>query len=166
MHLRQNYDKLQIDWQNALIEIRNTFVQTELPVLYAIEKDCFSEEFRWTEQGFREEVLLAHTKNNVWIVEQDGRIVGFLLANENKGKGHIATVNVANDHRRRGLAFKLITGCEDELKKRGFKEIWLEVSTDNAPAIILYLTMGYKITSWKRHYYRMYSHALEMSKKL
>ena len=146
--------------------IRNTFGLEEIPALYEIEKECFTEEFRWTEGGFREEILLAHTTNNVWIVEEDGRIVGFLLANENKSKGHIATVNIAKEYRRRGLAFKLITSCESELKSRKFKEITLEVSVENAPAIILYLTMGYKITGWKRHYYRMYSHALEMSKRL
>jgi ribosomal-protein-alanine acetyltransferase len=146
--------------------IRNTFETGEIPSLYEIEKECFTEEFRWTEQGFREEVMIAHAKNNIWIVEQDGRIVGFLLTNENKNRGHIATVNISKEYRRRGLAFKLITSCEGELKKRGFKEIMLEVSVENAPAIILYLAMGYKITGWKRHYYRMYSHALEMSKKL
>lgn len=148
-----------------MVVIRNKFSPDELPALYEVEKECFSKEFRWAEPIFRKELSLALPKNNVWVCEVDGKIAGFLLAAEERGRGHIETVNIGKKYRRQGLATKLIAACEKEFKRRGYKEMKLEVHTDN-PAQVLYFHLGYRITYVKRHYYGMYSHALRMLKQL
>lgn len=149
-----------------MFKIRTTLEDSELPALYEIERECFTKEFRWSQRLFYKEVKAAAAKGNLYISEiQGGRVAGYLLAAEESGKAHIETVNIRLIHRRKGVASMLISACEADMKKRGFKEIKLEVHTDN-PAFILYFNLGYRVTAFKRHYYRLNSHALSMSKPL
>ncbi len=133
--------------------------------MYEIEKECFSGGFRWGRKVFAEMLLSASKKNNVWIAEEDGKIVGFLLANERGNKGQIETVDIPTAARRRGIASELIKFCEMEFQKRGRTEVTLEVHTEN-PAQLLYFNLGYRVVSFRRHYYGLHCHALTMAKKL
>lgn len=148
-----------------MFTIRNTFEDSELPVLYEIEKECFTKEFRWAEPIFKRTMLAARKQGHVWIAYISGRIAGFLLAGQEAGRANIETVNIPKVHRRKGIASKLIAACEKDMKKRGFKEIKLEVWTEN-PAQVLYFQLEYRVSGFKRNYYRLRSHAITMSKKL
>jgi ribosomal protein S18 acetylase RimI-like enzyme len=133
--------------------------------LYAIECECFEPEFRWTERVFRKALLDARKKGYVWVATISGRIAGFLLAGKENGKASIETVNIPKVHRRKGVASKLIMACERGMDSRGFKEIKLEVWTEN-PAFIVYWNLGYRVNGFRRNYYRLHAHAISMSKKL
>lgn len=148
-----------------LFTIRDTFEDADLPVLYEIEKECFSKEFRWAEPVFKKTMLAARRQKHVWIAFIGTKIVGYLLAGEDNGKAHIETVNVARVHRGKGIATKLIHACERDMKRRGFKDVRLEVWTEN-PAQILYFQLGYRVNGFKRNYYRLHAHAVSMAKKL
>jgi ribosomal protein S18 acetylase RimI-like enzyme len=56
---------------------------------------------------------------------------------------HLQDVEVARDHRRRGVAKALIAAAEREARDRGFSCIRVSVSVDNEPAQALYRTCGY-----------------------
>jgi len=152
--------------------IRTTFEDDELPALYEIEKECFTEEFRWSERVMKRALLSArdadpqkNPRNYVWIATISGRLAGYLLAGTEDGEVTIETVNIPKRARRKGVASRLIAACEKDMAKRGFKEITLEVSTDN-PAQVLYFNLGYRVIGFLRHYYKHGFHALTMSKKL
>ncbi len=144
---------------------RNSLDPEELPSLYAIERECFTKEFRWSQAIYDKALLSASKKNNVWVAEETGRIMGFLLADKEFGKGYIDTVDVSPKARGRGVATKLIGMYETAAKKRGLTEIKLEVSTEN-PAQVLYFNLGYRVTAFRRHYYKLHKHALTMGKKI
>jgi ribosomal protein S18 acetylase RimI-like enzyme len=148
-----------------MFTIRNQYDDGELPLLYEIEKECFSKEFRWSEPVFNKTLRAAREKGHVWVAYIDGRLCGFLLAGEEDIKAHIETVNIPRVHRRKGIASKLIDRCERDMKARSFKEIKLEVYTEN-PAQILYFNLGYRVCGFRRNYYRLHHHAISMSKKL
>src|SRR5271157_4800998 len=133
-----------------MLTIRDSFEDGELPVLYQIEVECFTKEFRWMETVFKRALTSARKNGFVWVAYIGGRVAGYLLAGED---------------RRKGIASKLIAVCEREMKKRGYKEIKLEVHVDN-PAQILYFNMGYRVNGFKRNYYKIKEHAISMSKKL
>lgn len=148
-----------------MFTIRNQYDDGELPLLYEIEKECFDKQFRWTERVFKKSLEYARTNGNVWVAYISGKLCGFLLAGEENGKAHIETVNIPRIHRRKGIASKLIAACERDMKKRGMKDIRLEVYVEN-PAQILYFNLGYRVSGFKRNYYRLHHHAVSMTKKL
>jgi ribosomal-protein-alanine N-acetyltransferase len=148
-----------------LFTIRNSFGDGELPVLYEIEKECFSKEFRWAEPIFKQEMQAARKLNLVWVAYIGDRIAGFLIAAVENGKINIETCNVSRLHRRKGVASRLIAVCEKASKQRGYKDMKLEVWTEN-PAQVLYFELGYRACGFKRNYYRLNAHAISMTKKL
>jgi ribosomal protein S18 acetylase RimI-like enzyme len=81
---------------------RNSLDPTELPDLYEIEKGCFKAPFLWSRATFDKSLLTAAKKNNVWIAEENDKIIGFLLADKEFGKGYIDTVDVSPKARSRG----------------------------------------------------------------
>jgi len=148
-----------------VLTIRDTFEDGELPVLYQIEIECFDKEFRWVNSVFKRAVLAARKEGFIWVAYIGDRVAGYLLAGQESGKCHIETVNISKIHRRKGIASKLIAVCEREMKKRGYKEVRLEVHVDN-PAQLLYFHLGYRVNGFKRNYYKMKEHAISMTKKL
>jgi hypothetical protein len=42
-----------------MFTIRNQYDDGELPLLYEIEKECFTKEFRWTEKVFKKTLEYA-----------------------------------------------------------------------------------------------------------
>lgn len=111
--------------------------------LYEIEKQCFSYE------AFSKQQLayLLTDYNTVGLVARvNDEIAGFVLARIDieKGRsfGHILTVNVAPNYRRKGIAQRLLTEIEVLLKEKGVKECRLEVREDNIAAVNLYQSSG------------------------
>jgi ribosomal-protein-alanine N-acetyltransferase len=70
-----------------------------------------------------------------------------------EGTGHITTIGVSPEHRRRGLAQRLLAFVEDALRKRKIHTVFLEVRTDNLPAQALYRRFDYAIVQRLPKYY-------------
>lgn len=158
--------------------IRTLFKQEELPLLYEIEKECFSSSFRWNKTEFAAQL----SKHNVWIIEDEfpdetfidvhgvsrggkTNIVGFLVAKIFRGVAYILTVEVPEKYRGRGYGAALVAACEKDYKRRGFKFIRLEVFTDN-PAQVMYFKLGYRVNGFKQDFYEKGKSAIAMAKTL
>ncbi|HEX4949274.1 MAG TPA: N-acetyltransferase [Blastocatellia bacterium] len=84
----------------------------------------------------------------------DGKMVAFAIGViEEDGVGHITTIGVSPDHRRRGLAKIMLLSIEQGFAVRGATTVRLEVRTDNNGARQLYEQIGYTITQRMRRYY-------------
>lgn len=87
-------------------------------------------------------------------VSASGNMVGFIFIMINEsGIGHITTVGVAPEHRRRGLAGRLLQQAERALRNRGIGTLSLEVRVGNKPAQDLYRNFGYAIVQRLNEYY-------------
>ena len=122
--------------------------------LYEIEKQCFKEE------AFSKQQIsyLLEDYNAVSLLARiDREIVGFIIGRVNliwnRPEGHIITIDVASNYRRKGIAHKLMSETEAVFKTQGAKECKLEVREDNIAALGLYMKLGYKKTSLLKHYY-------------
>jgi ribosomal protein S18 acetylase RimI-like enzyme len=88
----------------------------------------------------------------VWV--SDGRIVGnvTLLSTRVYGRFLVANVAVHPNYRRRGIALALMRAVEEAVQARKGRVILLQVVKDNAPAINLYQSIGYRslgnMTTW------------------
>ena len=68
-------------------------------------------------------------------------------------KGHVISIAVLPQARRRGLGLKLMQLALSEMKKMDASECYLEVRCSNNPAIDLYEGMGFQIIKTLKKYY-------------
>jgi len=126
--------------------------------------------FRGSETYNREtfEYLLREPKVLAYqVVTADSDIVGFVFVLVNKGQiAHITTIAVAPEHRKRGLARKLLVYAEEALAAKNFESIVLEVRVSNYPAQNLYSDRDFVIIQKLSSYYNDGEDAFLMSKSL
>lgn len=139
---------------------------THLDRLFEIEQQCF------TKEAFsRQQISYLITDYNTinLVAKINNEIVGFTIlqleSEDDSTFGHIITLNVASNFRRKGVAQKLLQEMESILKSRGITECRLEVRQDNAVAIKLYENLGYKEISVLDRYYGK-AHGLYLKKTL
>ena len=80
--------------------------------------------------------------------------------------GHVTTVGVAPEHRRRHLAKRLMHEVEEGFRKRHVRLVRLEVRTLNVAAQKLYESLGYTVTQKLPKYYSNGGDGLLMLKSL
>ena len=114
---------------------------------------CFKNGENYTRHTFA--YLLGDPKTLSYrVVTPNGEMVGFVfvLIGEN-GSGHLTTIGVAPEHRRRGLANQLLRRAEDALRTRGINVVMLEVRASNRAAQNLYREFDYAIVQRLPKYY-------------
>jgi ribosomal protein S18 acetylase RimI-like enzyme len=72
---------------------------------------------------------------------------------EQDGVGHVTTVGVAPEYRRRGLARLILQEIERSFSARGVTTVRLEVRTLNVAAQKLYENLGYATVQRMNQYY-------------
>jgi len=99
-----------------------------------------------------EKKFIAKTKKKIegygkdicgWVVELDGKIVGFSATYKEKEKDLVGAVYVLPEYQGQGIGKILLQKILDFLKDS--KEIWLEVATYNENAINFYQKSGFHI---------------------
>jgi ribosomal-protein-alanine N-acetyltransferase len=125
-----------------------------LEKLLEIEKQCFDQE-AFTKRQIA--YLLADYNTISLEAKSRNNIIGFVIVQveieDNRQYGHIITINVAPDCRRKKVATKLLQTMEKILKERSITECRLEVREDNDPAIKLYQKLGYQTLGKLERYY-------------
>ena len=114
---------------------------------------CFKSGENYTKYTF---LYLLNESNTLSyrIVTPTNQMIAFVFVMTNTdGTGHITTIGVAPEHRRRGLAVKLLRHTEESLRKRDINTVMLEVRVSNTPAQNLYRDFGYAIVQRLVGYY-------------
>ncbi len=78
-----------------------------------------------------------------WVVEMDGKIVGFSATFEEDGRGTVGAVYVLPEHQGKGIGKLLLQKILDFRKNS--KELCLKVATYNKNAINFYKKFGFQI---------------------
>ncbi|MBF6327433.1 ribosomal protein S18-alanine N-acetyltransferase [Nocardia transvalensis] len=121
-----------------------------------LEKLLFPEDDPWPEVAFQSELAGAH---NRYLVARDefGRMVGYagiaLLGTLEHPEAEVHTIGVDPHCHRSGIGTLLLRALLMEAGKRG-GPVFLEVRTDNAPAIALYQKHGFHIIGLRKNYYQ------------
>lgn len=114
---------------------------------------CFKNGENYTRHTFA--YLLGDPKTLSYrVVTPSDEMVGFIfvMLSENSS-GHLTTIGVAPEHRRRGIAEKLLAHIEEALQKRDINTIMLEVRVSNTGAQNLYRKFGYSTVQRVSNYY-------------
>jgi len=76
----------------------------------------------------------------------------FVMINQN-GSGHLTTIGVAPEHRRRGVGIMLLEQVDKALKNRDVSTVVLEVRVSNGAAQLMYRNFGYTVVQRIENYY-------------
>ncbi|CAM5570015.1 N-acetyltransferase [Streptomyces avidinii] len=90
---------------------------------------------------------------SVWFAALPGRAIGRLVV-DGRWAG-FAAVEVASEHRRRGLAKAVMAALAERALEEGASAAWLQVETDNAAARALYEALGFSVHHSYHHYRRV-----------
>ncbi len=138
----------------------------DLEVIYKIELECFDDNAFAKQQL---EYLVRAERSVTLIAVQSGEPVGFIagsVGHFKKTVGHIYTLDVKRDHRRKGVASKLLDSLERVLVDRGVETCYLEASVDNVAARNLYIKHGYRPVETLRDYYGLGVDGIRFKKDL
>lgn len=121
-----------------------------------LELLLFPEDDPWPDVAFRSELAASH---NRYLVARDdsGRVLGYagiaLLGAFADPEAEIHTIGVDPQVHRGGVGTALVQALLAEAGRRG-GPVFLEVRTDNAPAIALYEKYGFHIIGLRKRYYQ------------
>jgi ribosomal protein S18 acetylase RimI-like enzyme len=116
--------------------------------------------------------FLAQRGAICFVAETERGVVAWILGKVSLGKaanfgvGHIVTLDVHPDFRRRGVGESLMDTLENEFQRHGCARARLEVAIDNLGAQAFYQRREYKIVRTLRHYYADGGDAFRMERTL
>jgi [ribosomal protein S18]-alanine N-acetyltransferase len=139
---------------------------SQLDECWRLDQRCFIDGEAYSRETF-DYLLTAPESVSYRAVTNGGIMVGFVIGLvEPDHTGHVTTVGVAPEHRRRNLAKRLMGQVEDGFKKRNVRLVRLEVRALNGAAQKLYESLGYSITQRLPKYYSNGGDGLLMLKSL
>lgn len=111
------------------------------------------------------ESLLAELPEAFLVAEIGGKLVGYIMCKSEYGfsnfkklgfvkKGHVVSVAVLNEYRRKGIGRGLVEEAINGVKSKKCDELYLEVRCSNTDAVRLYENMGFIIKQKLKAYYR------------
>ncbi len=131
------------------VKIRE-FKKSDINDVYQIELESFPNPYSknllmYYHEEFPDTFLVAEYLN---------RVIGFVIATiEYECIGHILSIAVKKEFRRKGIGSLLLGEVLNRLRKKGCKKVYLEVRVSNIPAIFLYKKFGFVCKGIIRKYY-------------
>ena len=139
---------------------------SQLDECWRLDQRCFVDGEAYSRETF-EYLLTARESVSYRAVTAGGAMVGFVIGLvEPDHTGHVTTVGVAPDHRRRHLAKRLMSEVEAGFRHRNVRLVRLEVRSLNTAAQKLYQSLGYTVTQRLPKYYTNGGDGLMMLKAL
>jgi len=111
------------------------------------------------------ESLLEELPEAFIVAEISGKIIGYIMCKIEHGfsnfkklgfvkKGHVVSVAVIDEHRRKGYGSVLVDEAVKGVKTIQGSELYLEVRCSNNDAVRLYEKLGFSIIQRLKAYYR------------
>lgn len=139
---------------------------SQLDECWRLDQRCFIDGEAYSRETF-EYLLTAVESVSYRAVTSGGIMVGFVIGLiEPDHTGHVTTVGVAPEHRRRNIAKRLMSQVEEGFRLRSVRIVRLEVRALNVAAQKLYENLGYTTTQKLPRYYSNGGDGLLMVKSL
>ena len=107
----------------------------------------------WSEQTYLTVFESAAAERILWVVEEAGELLGFLVARFTSGECELENLAVASDFRRQGWGSALLRALISEAGARRLERILLEVRPSNPAARALYERFGFRVEGKRKNYY-------------
>ncbi len=150
---------------NVRYDVRPLTV-SQIDECWRLDQRCFVDGEAYSRDTF-DYLLTAPESVAYRVVMQNGVMAGFVIGLlEPDHTGHITTIGIAPEHRRRRLASCLMETIEAGFRRRDVRIVRLEVRSNNLSAQKLYASLGYAVTQRLPRYYSNGGDGLLMVKSL
>jgi ribosomal-protein-alanine N-acetyltransferase len=129
---------------------------SDLEAIFRLDEVCFAVPFRFDRESM---LAFAEARNAIVVVAEGAgeEIVGFVIAHVERAaagrRAYVVTLDVAENHRRIGLARRLMREVEARSAAAGARWMELHVFTGNEGAIRFYERLGYVRVGVQRRFY-------------
>ncbi len=127
-----------------------TVERADLADLARIHADCFPDD-AWDAAALASVLAMAGAEAR--LAELSSRPLGLVFATVLGEEAEILTLGVAPSARRQGIARALLADLFARARGRGATRVVLEVAADNAAALALYESEGFRTVGMRRGYY-------------
>merc|ERR1711964_890215 len=128
-------------------------VPCDFTELKAVLEDAFPlKEDQALASSLRDADFLRCTTYANWVMLVDGKIAGVVITHQEQGFIGIHYLGVSTNHRRKGLARKLMQHAIQALGSNRAQKFQLHVRVNN-PAQHLYTSLGFKAVETHKNYY-------------
>ncbi|MCA1592068.1 MAG: GNAT family N-acetyltransferase [Acidobacteria bacterium] len=162
-------EELRAEFPSPLAKVRydvRPMTVAHLDECWRLDQRCFIDGEAYSRETF-EYLLSSPDSVSYRAVTGDGTMAGFIVGLvEPDFTGHITTLGVAPEHRRRGVANRMMAKAEDGFRRRHVRIVRLEVRSINSGALELYGKLGYAVTQRLPRYYSNGGDGLLMIKSL
>lgn len=146
--------------ENSLNVVYRQFRSNDLGSVIAINRRCLPENYA---PSFFMNIYENFPKTFL-VSEVNNQVVGYIMCRIEYGpsdfgnfdlikKGHIISIAVLPEYRRRKIATNLILNAMERMKEYDAQEVFLEVRISNEQAISLYKKLGFQIVRKIPMYY-------------
>ena len=132
--------------------------------LYKLDQACFPPGISYSK--FSLQYFLNLPAADCLVAEEGKKLAGFILAEANPPLAHIITLDVVEQHRRKGVGAALLSEIEKHLQYHGVRAVLLETAVDNERGIAFWQHHGYRTEAVLKRYYLGRVDAYEMRKRL
>ena len=142
----------------------------DFEVLWNIDQRCFAPGIAYSK---RELAIYIRRRGSFTLVAETAgtqnhspQIAGFIVAEANRGIGHIISIDVLPESRQLGLGSKLLVAAENRLRSLPCRKVILETAVDNTSALGFYKHHQYAVLKVSPRYYSNGVDALVLGKNL
>lgn len=141
------------------------FQPEEFEAAYRLDQVCYPPGIAYSRYVLKEFLSLPGAR--AWIAEEQKELVAFVIVRQvGRDRGHVITLDVREDRRRRGIGSKLLKTAEEWLAQQGVKRVQLETAVDNQAAVAFWQQAGYQVLRVLPRYYLDRDDAYQMEKPL
>jgi [ribosomal protein S18]-alanine N-acetyltransferase len=132
--------------------IRDWRIKTpDITMLTRLDEVCFPG-VAWDRDTWQG--LFVHRRLRSRLVMVRSEPVGYIAYTVFGDEAEVLRIGVHPAFRRQSLATRLLRSALDEMALDGVRKVWLEVRSDDTPAVTLYRSQGFIMVSKRNGYYR------------
>lgn len=140
---------------------RRVATHADLPALVALDAEAFAAD-AWSEAAWAAELEQVPATRHVEVLTEDGDLLGYVVLMVMPDVADLQRLAVASAARRAGHARTLLRAALQVARERGCTSVLLEVASDNAAAVELYRSAGFRPLHRRKAYYGAGRDALVM----
>ena len=125
-------------------------VPSDAAAIAAAESEIFSD--AWSERDVCDTISTEGAM--CYIAERNGVLAAYIIGRVIAPEGEIYRIATLPEHRKRGIAYRLLDYAYKTERGRGLETLFLEVRKENTPARALYLAYGFKEVGLRKNYYK------------